>query len=148
MATSTTSSIAYFFGLLILVHSGYSSFEFHQWTKSSIHESSHLLPFDIVIESIIGILVIVVGAVKSIENEPSYTIDGKKVDDPDSILKDVQINEKVYTSDKYLKPIEMKKAVEVIEKIGLSDYEVFETRVEFIDILAKRKEYLDWIEQS
>jgi Membrane magnesium transporter. len=103
---------------------------------------------DIVIESIIGILVIVVGAVKSIENEPSYTIDGKNVDDPDSILKEVQINEKVYTSDKYLKPIEMKKAVEVIEKIGLSDYEVFETRVEFIDILAKRKEYRNWIEQS
>lgn len=142
MSTSTASLAAYFVGLLLLLHSGFSSFEFHQWTKSAV--GSHSLPLDIVIESIIGILVIVVGAIKSVENEPSYSIDGTE-GDADSILNDVQINKVVYTVDKYLRPIEMKKAVEVIENVGLSDFEVFETRVAFIDIVAKRKEYNEYI---
>lgn len=131
-------------GGLLLVHSAYSSFEFHQLVKST-HET-HGLPLDITVESICGIIVIIVGAVRSVENGAFYKIAGKDSGEVDSVLNDVQINERIYSNDKYLKPIEMKQAVALTETIGLSDYQELVTRVDFIDIIQKRKDYANWLE--
>ena len=48
---------------------------------------------------------------------------------------------------KYLRFIEMKDAVQLSEKIGITDYEEYNSRA-FIDINQKRKEYNDWLEKE
>ena len=49
---------------------------------------------------------------------------------------------------KYLRFIEMKDAVQLSEKIGITDYEEYNSRASFIDINQKRKEYNDWLEKN
>ncbi|KAK6202520.1 magnesium transporter [Scheffersomyces amazonensis] len=126
MAKSSTL-VTYFVGLLLLVHSGYSSYEFHKLSAIT-HQSSHL-PIDILVETLVGIIVIVIGGFNSIENSSVLTFDGREIQ-PDY---------------KYLKPIEMKDSVKLIERIGTSDYEELESRLPFIDIVGKRKKYDEWV---
>ncbi|KAG2734208.1 hypothetical protein G9P44_002214 [Scheffersomyces stipitis] len=122
-----SSLVFYFVGVLLLVHSGYSSFEFHKLTVLSHYSGS--LPVDIVAEAVVGILIIVIGSISSIKNLPVLSLKG----------------EKVYHKSTYLKFIEMKNAVTVAEKVGLSDYDELKNRVGFINIVNKRKEYTEWL---
>lgn len=78
--SSSSKYMLYFVGILLLIHSGYSAFEFH---KYAIHYTHHLhqntqggniisqsvsLPLDIYIEAVVGFIVVMVGALVSIEN--------------------------------------------------------------------------------
>ena len=122
--------LLYLLGSLLLIHSGYSSFEFH---KIAIHHYKlNKLPLDIVIELIIGIFLLVMGAIISIENESFLSLDNKVV----------------HNESKYLKFIEMKDAVQLGEKVGITDYEEFNSRLPFIDVVKKRKEYSEWLEKE
>ncbi|EER36167.1 predicted protein [Candida tropicalis MYA-3404] len=131
MSSSTSKQyLLYLLGSLLLVHSGYSSFEFHKITIH--HHDLNKLPLDIVIESIVGILLLVIGAIVSIQNESYLSLDNKIVNNEST----------------YLKYIEMKDAVQVGEKVGVTDYEEFNSRLPFIDVVKKRKEYSEWLEKE
>lgn len=136
----------YFVGTLLLIHSGYSAFEFH---KYAIHYNHHIqqqqayqqgspqsisLPLDIYIEAIVGFIIVMVGALVSIENPIHLSITEK--------------DKLVYEDLKYLRPIEMKDSLKLGDKVGINAFEEFQLRVPFIDIVAKRKEYEDWVNEE
>ncbi|KAK6460598.1 magnesium transporter [Scheffersomyces coipomensis] len=130
MATSSSTLVLYFVGILLLIHSGYSSYEFHKLSSLSHHSQD--LPQDILLETLIGIVVIVIGGISSIENPNALSLNG----------------ELIIPEHKYLKPIQMKDSVKLNEKIGISDYEDLNSRLPFINIVKKRKEYDDFIKSS
>ncbi|CUM65458.1 uncharacterized protein PRCAT00003097001 [Priceomyces carsonii] len=123
----TLSLIAYTFGILLLAHAGYSSFEFNHLVKTSGLRAD--FPVDIIIETLMSIAVIGYGAIASIENSSFYSIKNKKTN-PDT---------------KYLRPIEMTHAVKDFEKLGINDYQQYITRLDFIDIHEKRHQFTEWI---
>lgn len=131
MSSSSSFHILYYtIGLLLLVHSGYSSFEFHKLAIISHHSSK--LPYDIIIEALIGLAIIIIGAIISIENQPFLTIDGK-----------------IVSSDaKYLKFIEMKNSVQLSEQVGINDYQELDSRIAFVNVIKKRQEYHDWVKSQ
>lgn len=123
----TTMSISYVVGGLLILHAGYSSYEHHQFLSSAG------LPSDIVLELIIGLVVLNFGVLASIVNTPRLGISHLQ------IVKQLSM---------YLRPIEMSAATESINALGVSEYEELETRVEFMDIRGKRKEYMEWAERN
>ncbi|CAK9436457.1 uncharacterized protein LODBEIA_P10150 [Lodderomyces beijingensis] len=123
---NSSKDFLYLVGTLLLVHSGYSSFEFHKLTAST--HKQHSLPLDISLEAVVGFIIILVGAITSIEN-PKY----------------LSVEDKIISEEsRYLKPIEMKNAVQLGEQLGLADYSDLENRVAFIDVRRIRGEYADW----
>ncbi|KAL7666617.1 ER membrane protein complex subunit 5 [[Candida] zeylanoides] len=135
------SRLAYILGCAILAHAGYSSFEFHQLLKATHHNaappaglasillgSSNSLPSDIVLETLIGVVVLVYGAISSIQTPAFLNLEDKVIE----------------PTFKYLKPIEMKTATLEFEQLKINPFASLETRVEFIDIVKKRQEYRDW----
>ncbi|CAI5755581.1 unnamed protein product [Candida verbasci] len=100
----------YLVGLLLLLHSGYSSFEYHKFGIE--------ISLDIKLESLIGVLLIIIGSIINIENESFLTIDNK-------VIKNKA---------KYLKFIKMSDAVQLGESLGVTDYEEYNTRLPFINI--------------
>ncbi|KAI5969312.1 hypothetical protein CANMA_001632 [Candida margitis] len=153
MASTGSSSkyLLYFVGILLLIHSGYSAFEFH---KYAIHYNHHLhhqhqhqhqhqhgsnttdqsisLPLDIYIEAIVGFIIVMVGAIASIENPVHLSIDDKVI----------------VEESKYLRPIELKDSLQLGERVGINAFTELESRVAFIDIVSKRKEYEDWVNKE
>lgn len=123
------SSVLFLLGSLLFIHAAYSSFEFHQLLKIHSEYDYLPLPTEITVEVILALVTFIVGSIISIENEPKLSIDNKL------ILQD----------DKYLKKIEMRKAMREFEKVGISGFEEYDSRVDFIDIKQKRKEYNDWV---
>lgn len=126
------SPVLYFFGSLIFVHAGYSSFEFHQLLKTHVEYSYLSLPTEIIVEILIGLFVFIIGSIIAIENQPRLAVDNKIVQ-PD---------------DKYLRQIEMRKTTREFEKIGISEFQEYDTRVDFIDIRQKRKEHSEWVQKG
>lgn len=130
------SPTLYTIGLIILLHASYSSYERHQLveplSKSIIHET------------IYGVVLIIFALIYSIKNSPFYTVKGKVTNEADGVLNDFLINEEVDLGHEYLKPIQMSKAVEVIERIGVSNHEDLISRIDFLDVVKKRKEYDEW----
>jgi hypothetical protein len=120
----------YVIGALLLLHAAYSSFELHQVLKVS-HAHSSSIPFDLVVELGIGLVLILAGAIKSIEN-PSVLDVQNKVQAP---------------RHRFLKDIEMRKATVELEATGFSEYQYLELRVDFIDIVEKRRQHAAWIEK-
>ncbi|SGZ47744.1 CIC11C00000004091 [Sungouiella intermedia] len=116
-------SISYVVGGLLILHAGYSSYEHHQFLSSTD------IPTDIILELVIGLVVLNFGVLASIINTPRLGIAHSQV---------------VKHANRYLRPIEMSAAMDSINALGVSEFEEFDTRVEFLDIRQKRKEYLEW----
>lgn len=126
------SSFGFFLiGGLLLVHSGYSSYELHQFAKEFGTELKSI-PTDITLEVIAGIMIVVIAAIRNISKPSRLSIN----------------NEIIPPQNKYLKEIEMKKATKEHETIGINDYQGFESRISFIDIQKKRNEFSDWIKKE
>ncbi|KAI5966744.1 uncharacterized protein KGF55_000153 [Candida pseudojiufengensis] len=125
--------ILYLVGFILLLHSGYSSFEFHKFQS---HSTSNLkisnLPLDISIEAIIGFIIIIIGSIKSIENQAYLSINNEIVND----------------EFKYLKSINLSDSFQIGEKIGITEFEELDSRLPFINIGKIRKEYSDWINEQ
>lgn len=130
------STAAYVLGSALLLHAAYSSFEHHQLAQALNSLAAGALPYDIWLEVLVGVVVFGVGALNSIENTGFLSL--RSPDD-----------NSVHTSDnRFLKHIEMKHAMRVLNKIGVSEHEEFETRVPFIDIRKKRAEYAAWVAEK
>lgn len=117
----------YLIGTVLLIHAAYSSFELHQILKVS-HSEAQSVPLDIAVELAIGVILILAGALRSIENPRVLDVQNK-------------VREPKY---RFLKEIVMSKATEELEATGLSDYQYLELRVDFIDIVEKRRQYSEW----
>ena len=117
------SSVLYLLGSLLFIHAAYSSFEFHQLLKTHIEYDYLPLPTEITVEVILALVTFIIGSIISVENGPKLSIDNKLIQQ----------------DDKYLKKIEMRKAMREFEKIGISGFEEYDSRVDFIDIKQKRK---------
>lgn len=114
-------------GGMLLLHAGYSSYEHHQLLK---HAS--LLPLDVVLELIIAIILLNFGTIESLRNTPRQGVVYGDLVEPKKM---------------YLKPIGMSEAMELVNQLGVTEHEELDSRVDFMDVRAKRKEYLEW-EQS
>lgn len=111
-------------GALLILHAAYSSYEHHQLLKHAFG-----IPRDIVLELVIGLILLNFGALESIRNTPRLGITHSN---------------KVEHLKLYLRPIQMNLAMEAINALGVSDFEELDTRVEFLDVREKRKEYMEW----
>lgn len=125
-------------GILVIIHAGYSSYESHQLIST--------LNSSVVHETMYGLVLIIAAALFSIKNDPFYTIDGRATTPEDGILDDINVNDPVNLGHQYLKPIDIKDAVDIVEKVGVNDYQELISRVEFIDVAKKRAEYKKWEE--
>lgn len=121
-------NLSYIAGSFLIIHAGYSSYEHHQYLKSSTP-----LPLDVVLELIVGLILLNFGALESITNTRRLGIThSNPVDHPKT----------------FLRPIEMSQAMESINALGVSEYEELDTRVDLMDIRKKRKEYLEWAQSQ
>lgn len=84
---------------------------------------------DIVLELVIGLVVLNFGVLASIVNTPRLGVSHPHL---------------VKRLSTYLRPIEMSAAMESINALGVSEYEELDTRVAFMDVRQKRKEYMEW----
>ncbi|KAI5950761.1 hypothetical protein KGF54_003835 [Candida jiufengensis] len=133
---SSNQYILYIVGLLLLLHSGYSSFEFHKFiihnnSINSINSPTNL-PLDISIEAIIGFIIILIGSIISIENSNYLSIENK-------IIKE---------EFKYLKSINLSDSFQIGEKIGIGEFEELNSRLPFIDIVKIRNDYSKWVNEE
>lgn len=109
----------YLLGTLLLLHAGYSSYEYHQLQIT--------LPSDLFLEVGIAVIIFLVGTFSSIANEPFLN---------------VKTNEQFQWPEKYLKPIALSESLATIEKSG-NEFNGFGYRPDFINIRQKRQEYKD-----
>lgn len=77
----------------------------------------------------IGLVVLNFGVLNSILNKPRLGVSHPQ---------------RVEQKFRYLRPIEMSQAMEAVNALGVSEFEELESRVDFIDVRQKRKEYLEW----
>lgn len=120
-------SLSYIVSGALILHAGYSSYEHHQYISGSG------VPNDIVLELVIGLVVLNFGLLNSILNKPRLG---------------VSHSQRVEQKYRYLQPIEMSKAMQFVNELGVSEFEDLETRVDFLDVRQKRKEHLEWSQKS
>lgn len=117
----------YSVGVLFLLHSLYGALQFNQFRKATGEQVP--LPLDIVLEVAAGVVALVVGAVLLLEIPPQVAQhDGKTLVRPH----------------RFLKPIAIEQATVEFLKLGESPFDEIEFRPAFLDVAAKRKEFLEW----
>ncbi|RLV91847.1 hypothetical protein JA1_003577 [Spathaspora sp. JA1] len=119
----------YTIGIVLLTHAGYSAFEHHKLASHTIHTS---LPLDIIVETLIATVILIFGSIASIKNSPILTLENEVVD----------------IDSKYLKPIKITDSSQLDQIVGMSEYDRLENRIEFIDVVAKRREFAQWVSSS
>ncbi|ODV66319.1 hypothetical protein HYPBUDRAFT_12029 [Hyphopichia burtonii NRRL Y-1933] len=123
--------LLYLTGSILVLHAAYSSFEYHQFIKASKNHTG--LPYDIVFELLIGLVIFILGSIQSIKNESRISLKEDKL---------------IKQGDEYLNPIKMNESMENINNLGINDYEEFENRIDFINFREKRKLYNEWIKNK
>ncbi|QLQ80538.1 hypothetical protein HG537_0D05390 [Torulaspora globosa] len=118
--------------IVLIGHSGFSSYEFHQIVKSSKNgasESSIQIPKDILYETITGLVIFVLSSFFSFEKLSYLPLLGPK---------------KLLTQGQYLLDIEMSKATNVDNLIGSDPAGAVNFTPNFVDIIAKRTQVKEW----
>lgn len=111
-------------GSLLVIHAGYSVYEHHQVLKITTGLSR-----DIIGEVLIGLVFINFGAFKSIANKSRFGL--------------THDNE-VLSLKQFLRPIEMSQAMESVNALGITEFEEYDTRIDFLDVVEKRRQYREW----
>lgn len=114
----------YVIGSLLVLHAGYSVYEHHQ-----IFKLASALSRDIIGEVLIGLLIINFGAFHSITNKSRIGLTHDK---------------EVFSLKQYLLPIDMSRAMESVNALGITEFEEYDTRVDFLDVVEKRGQYREW----
>lgn len=122
-------ALAFLIGGILLIHAGYSSYEFHSILKSA----SSTVPLDIMLEAVVAILIINYGAIQSIRNKPRLGLGHDKLVEP---------------THAFMRPIKLSEATGSINKLGISEYEELDTRADFVDVRKKRKEFAEWVKNG
>lgn len=116
--------IGYIVGVALLVHAGYSAHEYRSLAAD--------MPFppDVALESIVALLLINANALYSIRNKPRMG---------------VTHNQEVRPDLEYLLPIGFSEALTLVNKLGVTEMETLDTRVDFMNVTEKRKEVAEWV---
>lgn len=130
-----TSKLLFLLSIVLLSHSGFSSYEFHQSLKNATRESSSSalsiqLPKDIVYETVLGLLIYVLSSFLGFEKLNYYPLLGPR---------------KLLTQGQYLQDIEMSKATNVDNLIGSDPAGAVDYTPNFVDIHEKRKQVKQWL---
>ncbi|QLL32279.1 hypothetical protein HG536_0C04480 [Torulaspora globosa] len=118
--------------IVLIGHSGFSSYEFHQivkFSKNGASESSIRIPKDILYETIAGLVIFVLSSFLSFEKLSYLPLLGPK---------------KLLTQGQYLLDIEMSKATNVDNLIGSDPAGAVNFTPNFVDIIAKRSQVKEW----
>ncbi|GCE98010.1 hypothetical protein ZYGM_004520 [Zygosaccharomyces mellis] len=131
------STILILFSSVLLLHSGFSSHEFHQLLKNLPQNSpsyvNRQLPKDIQYEAITGIILFTTAIFLSFKKLTYFPLQGPR---------------KLITLDQYLQEIRMNKATNIDNLIGNDPYGEVNYTPNFINIHAKRAETRSWLEQN
>lgn len=121
---SSNMNFLYLIGGLLVLHAGYSSYEHHQILK---HASG--IARDIIGELFVGLIIINFGAFQSIANSSRYGL----------------THDKIVTSLKpFLRPIEMSEAMQSVNLLGITEFEEYDSRIDFLDVVEKRRQHREW----
>lgn len=126
--------ILYIVSVLQVLHSGFSSYEFHQLVKNTNYKDHYSLPKDIQLECYIGLALFILTSFLSFTKLQYYPIKPS-------------INNKLrlLTTDQYLKDISLSRANNVHNLIGNDPNGEVTFTPNFVDLQRKRKEISDWL---
>lgn len=114
-------------GYVLLLHAAYSSNEHHALKIGSS------LPTDIILEVVIGLMVVNFSTLESLRIPKKLSVVSGGI---------------VENKYQFLKPIAVSKAMMAVNDLGVTEYEYLETRMELMDVVAKREEYLRWANEN
>lgn len=119
--------------VILISHSGFSSYEFHQLLKGVPKDQASglvlALPNDIKYETLTGLGIFVISVFLSFDKLTYYPLEGSK---------------KLLTQGQYLLDIEMSKATNVDNLIGSDPSGPVTYTPNFVDIHEKRKQAKEW----
>lgn len=126
--------ILYILSVLQVLHSGFSSYEFHQLVKNTNYKDYYSLHKDIQLECYIGLALFILTSFLSFTKLQYYPIKPS-------------INNKLrlLTTDQYLKDISLSRANNVHNLIGNDPNGGVTFTPNFVDLQRKRKEISDWL---
>lgn len=116
----------YLLGTLLLLHGGYLAYE-HNYVSSNALQR---LPGDIILEVVVGVVLMVYGAMALVRNQPKLSVDG----------------DKVAPAATFLQPIDQQLAYAEKKQLGVHDWQPIELRPDFVDVVAKRREYNAYVD--
>lgn len=121
----------------LILHSGFSSHEFHQLIKSipqdSLTQGDRQLPKNIQYEAVAGIITFTIAIFSSFRKLRFYPLQG-----PHNLI----------TLNQYLKEVHMNKATNIDNLIGNDPYGEINHTPNFVNVHAKREETKRWLEQN
>lgn len=128
---SILRKILYAVSVLQILHSGFSSYEFHKYIRdSNIPHLDKTIPSDIKFECYMGFFLFILATFLTIEKDSYYPVDS--------------MEKKIITSSQYLKEIKLNKATNLDNLIGLNPTGNISNTPCIIDVHQKRKEFNDW----
>lgn len=132
---SIISKILYTVAFFQILHSGFASYEFHQYVRA--HDLPHVenpLPTDIKFECYMGVCLFILATFLTIEKEKYYPVDSTE--------------KKVISTGQYLKEIKLNKATSLDNLIGFNPTANVTNTPCLVDIHQKRKEFKEWLEEN
>lgn len=119
--------------VVLMAHSGFSSYEFHQLSKRGLRELpselSAQVPKDIIYETVAGLGLFLLSTFLSFEKLSYYPLLGPK---------------KALTQGQYLEDITMRKATNVDNLIGSDPAGAVDYTPSFVDVIDKRAQVRQW----
>lgn len=129
--------ILYIVSILQILHSGFSSYEFHQLVKNTSYKEHYSLPRDIQLECYMGLALFILTSFLSFTKLQYYSIRPSTND-----------KLKLLTTDEYLKDISLTRANNVHNLIGNDPNGEVTFTPNFVDLQRKRKEISEWLTDS
>lgn len=132
------SSLLLIISILQLIHSGFSSYEFHQFKKDAItlngnQASSIKMPLDIQIEAMVGLFLFTISIFLSFQKLKYYPM---------------QSNLKILTQNMFLQEINMNKATTVDNLIGNDPFGQIIYCPNFVNVHEKRRTVQEYLSKT
>ncbi|CAL9730106.1 ER membrane protein complex subunit 5 [Monosporozyma unispora] len=133
---SIITTVLYTISILQILHSGFSSFEFHQLTKN-MDSTTYPIPKDIQLECYMGLVVFILTSFLSFKKLEYYPVKPSK-----------ENKLKLLSTGQYLKDISLSKANNVHNLIGNDPNGEVTFAPSFVDIQKKREEIALWLKDN
>lgn len=134
---SLLTKLLYIVSIIQILHSGFSSYEFHQLLKNTNYREQYSLPKDIQLECYMGLFLFILTSFLSFKKLQYYPI-----------RPSVDNRLKLLTTDQYLKDISLSKANNIHNLIGDDPNGEITFTPNFVDLQRKRKEISDWLNDN
>ena len=131
------TKILYIVSILQILHSAFSSYEFHQLVKNTTYQEHYSLPRDIQLECYMGLVLFILAPFLSFTKLQYYPI-----------RPSINNGLKLLTTDQYLKDISLSRANNVHNLIGDDPNGEVTFTPNFVDLQKKRKEISDWLTEN